>query len=103
MALYWGTRTTAKLAPHTRAVSFGQVALLVAGINYVLEVETTLLRVDGGDSTALAGYHDLQASITEHSNMRTWLRTQLRRYVTMVLTRAQNLGLWPMGVGLCCG
>lgn len=37
-----------------------QVALLVAGINYVLEVETTLGRVDNGDNSALTGYHDLQ-------------------------------------------
>lgn len=45
----------------------GQVALLVAGIHYVLEVEATLQRVDGGDSTALGGYHDLQVS-TPHVN-----------------------------------
>lgn len=37
-----------------------QIALLVAGINYVLEVEATLDRVDNGDNSALTGYHDLQ-------------------------------------------
>lgn len=44
-------------------VLIDQVALLVAGIHYVLEVEATLQRVDGGDSTALGGYHDLQVSM----------------------------------------
>ncbi|CAM9165488.1 unnamed protein product, partial [Laminaria digitata] len=39
-----------------------QVALLVAGINYVLEVEATLERVDSGDMSALNGYHDLQVN-----------------------------------------
>lgn len=39
-----------------------QIALLVAGINYVLEVEATLDRVDTGDNSALTGYHDLQVS-----------------------------------------
>lgn len=39
-----------------------QIALLVAGINYVLEVEATLDRVDAGDNSALTGYHDLQVS-----------------------------------------
>lgn len=37
-----------------------QIALLVAGINYVLEVETTLDRVETGNNAALTGYHDLQ-------------------------------------------
>ena len=32
----------------------------MAGINYVLEVEATLERVDSGDMSALNGYHDLQ-------------------------------------------
>ncbi len=34
----------------------------MAGINYVLEVEATLDRVDTGDNSALTGYHDLQVS-----------------------------------------
>lgn len=34
----------------------------MAGINYVLEVEATLERVDSGDMSALNGYHDLQVS-----------------------------------------
>lgn len=39
-----------------------QIALLVAGINYGLEVEATLDRVVTGDNSALTGYHDLQVS-----------------------------------------
>lgn len=43
-----------------------QISLLVAGINYVLEVEATLERVDKGDNSALTGYHDLQVRACGH-------------------------------------
>lgn len=51
-----GTRSVTRNLP----APAGQVSLLVAGINYVLEVEATLERVDKGDNSALTGYHDLQ-------------------------------------------
>lgn len=44
----------------------------MAGINYVLEVEAMLLGVEGGDSTALTGYHDLQVG----KSMTTYERLQ---------------------------
>lgn len=43
-----------------------QIALLVAGINYVLEVESTLERVDEGNNSALTGYHDMQVREWSH-------------------------------------
>lgn len=49
------------------------MALLVAGINYVLEVEATLERVDSGDMSALNGYHDLQVSDSDCYNTTTQL------------------------------
>ncbi|CAM9114065.1 unnamed protein product, partial [Sphacelaria rigidula] len=54
-----------------------QVALLVAGIHYVLEVEATLQRVDGGDSTALGGYHDLQ--VNQLNQLIELTRSELKR------------------------
>lgn len=44
------------------AASIVQVVLLVAGINYVLEVEATLEQVDEGNNRALTGYQDLQVN-----------------------------------------
>lgn len=46
---------------------YPQIALLVAGINYVLEVETTLERVDEGNNAALTGYHELQVRVCCHA------------------------------------
>lgn len=54
--LVWNTSSAHQVPDRVRS----QIALLVAGINYVLEVETTLDRVETGNNAALTGYHDLQ-------------------------------------------
>lgn len=66
--LYWTLFTRRSTA------SADQIALLVAGINYVLEVEATLERVVEGDNSALAGYYDLQVSRYWNLCQNPWLR-----------------------------
>ncbi|CAM9153876.1 unnamed protein product [Ectocarpus fasciculatus] len=54
-----------------------QIALLVAGINYVFEVEATLDRVQTGDNSALTGYHDLQ--VNQLNQLIELTRSELKR------------------------